>query len=60
MPRRALIVAGYPDPSWTGSAAILRCGEAVRETLFGMVAAASDATPAKWIRQMRGLGERAR
>ncbi|WP_256754765.1 NAD(P)H-dependent oxidoreductase [Mesorhizobium sp. Mes31] len=32
----------------------------VRETLFGMVAAASDATRAKWIRQMRGLGERAR
>jgi len=31
----------------------------VRETLFGMVAGASDATRAKWIRQMRGLGERA-
>lgn len=32
----------------------------VRETLFGMVAGASDATRARWIRQMRGLGERAR
>jgi putative NADPH-quinone reductase len=32
----------------------------VRETLFGMVAGASDATRAKWIRQMHGLGERAR
>ncbi|MGX8013524.1 NAD(P)H-dependent oxidoreductase [Mesorhizobium sp. ORM8.1] len=32
----------------------------VRETLFGMVAGASDATRAKWIQQMRGLGERAR
>ncbi|CAN7581229.1 NAD(P)H-dependent oxidoreductase [Mesorhizobium amorphae] len=32
----------------------------VRETLFGMVAGASDATRAKWVRQMRGLGERAR
>lgn len=32
----------------------------VRETLFGMVAAASDATRAKWIRQMRRLGQRAR
>ena len=32
----------------------------VRETFFGMVAAASDATRAKWIRQMRGLGELAR
>lgn len=42
MPRRAFIVAGYPDPSRTGSAAILPCGEAVRETLFGMVAAASN------------------
>ncbi|RUW61084.1 NAD(P)H-dependent oxidoreductase [Mesorhizobium sp. M7A.F.Ca.US.008.03.1.1] len=31
----------------------------VRETLFGMVAGASDATRAKWIRQMRKLGERA-
>lgn len=31
----------------------------VRETLFGMVAGAGDATRAKWIRQMRGLGERA-
>ncbi|MGX8008852.1 NAD(P)H-dependent oxidoreductase [Mesorhizobium sp. ORM8.1] len=31
----------------------------VRETLFGMVASASDATRAKWIRQMRELGERA-
>ena len=31
----------------------------VRETLFGMVAGANDATRAKWIRQMRGLGERA-
>lgn len=32
----------------------------VRETLFGMVAAASDSSRAKWIRQMRGLGARAR
>ena len=32
----------------------------VRETLFGMVAGASVATRAKWIRQMRDLGERAR
>jgi putative NADPH-quinone reductase len=32
----------------------------VRETLFGMVAGASDATRATWIRQMRCLGERAR
>ena len=32
----------------------------VRETLFGIVAGASDATRAKWIRQMRDLGERAR
>ena len=32
----------------------------VRETLFGMVAGASDATRAKWVQQMRGLGERAR
>jgi putative NADPH-quinone reductase len=32
----------------------------VRETLFGMVAGASDATRAKWVRHMRGLGERAR
>jgi putative NADPH-quinone reductase len=31
----------------------------VRETLFGMVAGASDATRAKWIRHMRTLGERA-
>ena len=31
----------------------------VRETLFGMVAGASDATRAKWIRLMRKLGERA-
>jgi putative NADPH-quinone reductase len=31
----------------------------VRETLFGMAAGAGDATRAKWIRQMRGLGERA-
>jgi putative NADPH-quinone reductase len=31
----------------------------VRETLFGMVAGASDATRAKWISQMRNLGERA-
>ena len=31
----------------------------VRETLFGMVAGASDATRAKWIRQIRNLGERA-
>ncbi|UDL90712.1 NAD(P)H-dependent oxidoreductase [Mesorhizobium sp. PAMC28654] len=30
----------------------------VRETLFGMVAGASDATRAKWIGQMRKLGER--
>jgi len=32
----------------------------VRETLFGMVAGASDATRAKWISQIRDLGERAR
>ncbi|TGW04361.1 flavodoxin family protein, partial [Mesorhizobium sp. M2D.F.Ca.ET.145.01.1.1] len=32
----------------------------VRETLFGMVAGASDATRAKWIRHMRELGGRAR
>ena len=32
----------------------------VRETLFGMVAGASCVTHAKWIGQMRGLGERAR
>ena len=32
----------------------------VRETLFGMVAGASDATRAKWIQQMRRMGERAR
>jgi len=32
----------------------------VRETLFGMVAGASDATRAKWLVQMRKLGERAR
>ncbi|QPC92914.1 NAD(P)H-dependent oxidoreductase [Mesorhizobium sp. INR15] len=32
----------------------------VRETLFGMVAGTRDATRAKWIRQMRELGERAR
>ncbi|MCA0008755.1 MULTISPECIES: NAD(P)H-dependent oxidoreductase [unclassified Mesorhizobium] len=32
----------------------------VRETLFGMVAGASDATRAKWISQIRNLGERAR
>ncbi|TIS55499.1 NAD(P)H-dependent oxidoreductase [Mesorhizobium sp.] len=32
----------------------------MRETLFGMVAGASDATRAKWIEQMRRLGERAR
>ncbi|WP_348630217.1 hypothetical protein [Mesorhizobium sp. M7A.F.Ca.US.002.01.1.1] len=31
----------------------------VRETLFGMVAGASDATRMKWISQMRKLGERA-
>lgn len=31
----------------------------VRETLFGMVAGASDATRAKWISQMRNLGQRA-
>ncbi|TJV72857.1 MAG: NAD(P)H-dependent oxidoreductase [Mesorhizobium sp.] len=31
----------------------------VRETLFGMVASASDASRAKWLRQMRRLGERA-
>ena len=31
----------------------------VRETLFGMVAGASDATRAKWVSQMRNLGERA-
>lgn len=31
----------------------------VRETLFGMVAGASDATRAKWISQMRKLGQRA-
>ncbi|MBB6408922.1 putative NADPH-quinone reductase [Mesorhizobium sangaii] len=31
----------------------------VRETLYGMVAGASDATRAKWISQMRSLGERA-
>ncbi|MER8466058.1 NAD(P)H-dependent oxidoreductase [Mesorhizobium sp. M1396] len=31
----------------------------VRETLFGMVAGAGDAKRAKWIRQMRTLGERA-
>ncbi|TRC99664.1 NAD(P)H-dependent oxidoreductase [Mesorhizobium sp. WSM4303] len=30
-----------------------------RETLLGMVAGASDATRAKWISQMRNLGERA-
>ncbi|RUW88845.1 flavodoxin family protein [Mesorhizobium sp. M7A.F.Ca.US.011.01.1.1] len=30
----------------------------VRETLFGMVAGANDATRAKWIGQMRNLGER--
>ncbi|TPL74230.1 NAD(P)H-dependent oxidoreductase [Mesorhizobium sp. B2-3-15] len=30
----------------------------VRETLFGMVAGASDPTRAKWIGQMRKLGER--
>lgn len=32
----------------------------VRETLFGMVASASDKTRAKWIGQMRGLGELAK
>ncbi|AZO54682.1 MULTISPECIES: NAD(P)H-dependent oxidoreductase [unclassified Mesorhizobium] len=32
----------------------------VRETLFGMVAGASDATRAKCIQQMRDLGKRAR
>ncbi|RWM17740.1 MAG: flavodoxin family protein [Mesorhizobium sp.] len=32
----------------------------VRETLFGMVAGASDATRAKWLGQMRRLGARAR
>ncbi|WP_419695599.1 NAD(P)H-dependent oxidoreductase [Mesorhizobium muleiense] len=32
----------------------------VRETLFGMVAGASDATTAKWLGQIRKLGERAR
>jgi len=32
----------------------------VRETLFGMVAGASDRTRAKWIGQMRGLGELAK
>lgn len=32
----------------------------VRETLFGMVAGASDATRAKWLGQIRKLGERAR
>jgi putative NADPH-quinone reductase len=32
----------------------------VRETLFGMVADASEATRAKWIGQMRGLGGRAK
>jgi len=31
----------------------------VRETLFGMVAGASDATRATWVSQMRNLGERA-
>ncbi|MER9845440.1 NAD(P)H-dependent oxidoreductase [Mesorhizobium australicum] len=31
----------------------------VRQTLFGTVAGASDARRAKWIRQMRKLGERA-
>ena len=31
----------------------------VRETLFGMVASASDAKRAKWLRQMERLGERA-
>ncbi|MDG4887962.1 MULTISPECIES: NAD(P)H-dependent oxidoreductase [unclassified Mesorhizobium] len=30
----------------------------VSETLFGMVASASDTTRAKWIRQMRELGQR--
>lgn len=30
----------------------------VRETLFGMVAGASDTTRAKWIGQMRELGQR--
>jgi hypothetical protein len=30
----------------------------VRETLFGMVASASDANRAKWIGQMRELGQR--
>ncbi|PDQ23119.1 dehydrogenase [Mesorhizobium sanjuanii] len=32
----------------------------VRETLFGMVAGSSDATRAKWIAQMRKLGQLAR
>lgn len=32
----------------------------VRETLFGMVATASDAKRASWMRQMQKLGERAR
>jgi len=32
----------------------------VRETLFGMVAGSSDATRAKWIGQMRKLGQLAR
>ncbi|TPJ54745.1 NAD(P)H-dependent oxidoreductase [Mesorhizobium sp. B2-6-4] len=32
----------------------------VRETLFGMVAGASDATRANWISRMRDLGEQAR
>lgn len=32
----------------------------VRETLFGMVAGAGDATRAKWLGQIRKLGERAR
>lgn len=32
----------------------------VRETLFGLVASANDATRAKWIQRMRKLGEGAR
>ena len=32
----------------------------VRETLFGLVANASDTTRAKWIQRMRKLGEGAR
>ncbi|TIS72034.1 MAG: flavodoxin family protein, partial [Mesorhizobium sp.] len=32
----------------------------VRETLFGTVAGASEATRAKWLGQMRKLGGRAR